>query len=244
VVRQEQFMDFLRNRTFRQTLLVRSELSPDRKLTPDRVTRLGVSGSLAPKKASPDIRSQAAEEFRAPNGGSMTTPHAITKAAAVVLADRWPRALAFPDLLSQARLMLREEGRDAMTANGAAEKVLASDVLQCYAAGLMQLHAMPSPFTTEPGERPCASALARYQIRHGATVTNLRHERVAIDQELGRILPLLDGRRRRADIGRIMTDWVAVATAAQGRVRKDGARLAGDQLAVALQQFSKLALLV
>jgi methyltransferase-like protein len=244
VVRQEQFMDFLRNRTFRQTLLVRSEMSPDRKVTPDRVKCLGVSGSLAPKRPSPDIRSSAAEQFQAANGGLLTTPHPVTKAAAVVLADRWPKALAFPELLSQARLMLGEESRDAMAASENMEEVLASDVLQCYAAGLMHLHAMPSPFATEPGERPCASPLARYQIRHGTTVTNLRHERVAIDQDLGRVLRLLDGSRRQAEIERIMTDWAAVAAAGQGRVRQDAARRVGDQLAVALQHFSKLALLI
>jgi methyltransferase-like protein len=56
VIRQEQYMDFLRNRTFRQTLLVRDGLSVDRSVTPQRVRALWASGALRPAGAAPDLR--------------------------------------------------------------------------------------------------------------------------------------------------------------------------------------------
>src|SRR5262249_60395578 len=40
VIRQEQFLDFLTNRTFRQTLLVHAELTIDRVITAERVKDL------------------------------------------------------------------------------------------------------------------------------------------------------------------------------------------------------------
>ena len=40
VVHQEQYMDFLRNRTFRQTLLVHDSVALTRNMSPQRVERL------------------------------------------------------------------------------------------------------------------------------------------------------------------------------------------------------------
>jgi methyltransferase-like protein len=244
VIRQEQFMDFLRNRTFRQTLLVHRGLPVNRTLTPERVMPLWVSGALAAVNPAPDLATEREEAFRSATGGIVKTPNPVTKAAMVVLARRWPEALAFTELLREALELLGQ--RDHHPANGAisAAETLASDLLQCHAAGLLELHAGPSRFITHPGACPKASPLARWQAARGLLqVTTLRHELASIDANLGRLLQLLDGTRDREAICRTVTDWTRAGASAT-RNRKELAAAVRERVDQALARIARSALLL
>ncbi len=226
VIRQEQFMDFLRNRSFRQTLLVREGLAVNRNLTPDRLQALWVAAALKPVNPEPEIIGTAEQAFRAPGGGMLRTPNPVTKAAMVVLARYWPAALSFAELAGKA---LAHPGIPSPEA----ESTLASDLLQCYAAGLIELHAGPSVFLTGVGDRPRASPLARWQAGRGLTrITNLRHEVVNVDRNLGRLLQRLDGRRNRDELYREVAGWARSGSPVREKV---------DQ---AIEQLARSALLV
>ncbi len=242
VIRQEQFIDFLRNNTFRQSLLVHEQRMVDRNLTPDRLASLWISGALQPVGAPTDVRSGAAQEFRSARGVSFRTAVPITKAAATVLGERWPEATAFDDLLAQARTRLGTQRAPSAAGDGE-RAALAADLLRIFAGGLFELHAMPSPFATRVGERPCASALARLQARHTTTVTNLRHESVHIDENVGRLLQLIDGTRTRDEIGRVLFDWTPVAEAGN-RPRAAPSGVMRERVGDVLQRLSKAALLL
>lgn len=231
-------MDFLRNRSFRQTLLVREGQVVNRSVPAERVMTLRVSSALRPVSAGPAPGANAVEEFRAADGGSLRTPNAITQAAMRVLAGCWPGSLAFPDLLARARAQLaRREAED--------ETTLASDLLQCYGSGLLDLHTTPDTFVTHPGDRPLAYALARLQAGRGnRQVTSLRHETVPIDDNLARLLALLDGRRSRKDIHAAVTDWVLRGPAGRGRSRKELAGPVGERVDQTLAQLASAALLL
>lgn len=243
IVRQEQFIDFLRNRTFRQTLLVHDDRAVDRKITADRVFDLWVAASLRPSTPNPDIHSDALEQFDAANGWWGRTTHSVTKAALRILADRWPEALAFADLLRDAQNLLRRK----IEARGWPDEqaiVLGTDLLKFFAAGLIELHAMPSPFTMRPGERPHASPLARHQLGHGTLVTNLRHESVNMHPNLARFTQLLDGKRSRDEVERIVTDWAIVNASVTAGARVEPSRRVREDIAQALQQLAQFALLM
>ncbi len=213
VIRHEQLMDFMRNRTFRQTLLVRNNVLVNRTLTPDRVMHLWVSADLSPLNADPVLATNAEESFRGSKGGMMTTPNPVTKAAMTVLARRWPGTLAFQDLLGEALGLLEQLGAKSAQGGLSAEMTLASDLLQCHVAELVELHAGPSPFVIQPGEHPKASPLAQWQAARGLPqVTTLRHELVNIDANTGQLLQLLNGTRNRESIYRAVTD-LALANA-------------------------------
>ncbi len=245
VIRQEQFMDFLRNRTFRQTLLVRKCLAVNRSLTPDRVMPLWVSAALRPVKPLPELHTEVEEEFRAPGGGVLKTPNPVTKAAIVLLAERWPGVLAFSDLLGKSLDRLNQERWAASESDPHAETTLASDLLQCYAAGLIELHAAAAPFVTRPGERPKVSPLARWQARQSAAqVTTLRHEIISIDQNLARLLPLLDGSRGRKEINRLVMELALANPAGKGRTRKELAGPVRERVEQMLLQIAQSALLL
>jgi len=68
----EQYMDFLRNRTFRQTLLCRQEVELKSRLSPDRLTEFYIASSALPANPHLNLNTAATDTFRAPAGKTMT----------------------------------------------------------------------------------------------------------------------------------------------------------------------------
>ena len=199
VIRQEQFMDFLTNRTFRQTLLVHADRSIERVVTAERVKDLWVSGAARPMSANPNLDEGVVEKFCTPGGMCVSTPKAITKAALVTLAARVPSAMPFSELLGAAWSRLHP-----MAAKPPAPQeyeALAGDLLHGYAARIVEFHPGRSSFSLEPGPHPRASPLARYQAERGARVTTFLHESIAIPEPIRALLPLLDGSRTLEALG-------------------------------------------
>lgn len=236
VIRQEQFMDFLRNRTFRQTLLVHADATVDRNVSPDRLGSLWIAGALQPEGPVRLAEGELAS-FRTP-AGSLRTPHAITKAAMRVMAELWPCALPIDEVFERSLKLLAADGAGLPIAPDAARPTLLSDLLQCYAAGLIELHGMASPFVVEPGERPNAHALARWQAAEGRPqLTSLRHRMVSVDENLRRLLPLLDGSRNRDDLCGVLRGWVTEG-------RQPPAAAVRQRLDQAIGQLARAGLLI
>lgn len=205
VIEMEQYMDFLRNRTFRQTLLCHQDVSIRRRLQsdPQQLSAFYVATYARPVSADPDIDSADVEKFRGPDGAVLSTDHPVTKAAMMYLDQISPRALAFDTLLEEARQRVYVKGvpePDAVTQARDAE-TLAANILKAisYSMRLVELHVDTPDFTLQAGQRPVASAVARLQAQEGsAKVASLRHERVKLDQISRYLLPYLDGNHDRA----------------------------------------------
>jgi hypothetical protein len=181
-IRREQYLDFLKGRMFRQTLLCRAERELDSTPRPEIVERLAVS-TPARARGGPDAA--GAVTFEGPTGSTLATDHPLVRAALERVADAWPAAVWVRELIP--------------TGSSEDRTALCDALLRSYAANLVQLHAHPPALTTTPGETPEASPLARHQARAGDMVTNLRHVSVRIEDDLGReLVTLLDGTRDRA----------------------------------------------
>jgi hypothetical protein len=129
----------------------------------------------------------------------MSTPNRLCKAAMIILAERWPVATKFDELEAASRERAGLPGASTDEQRGR----LASEILQCYAAGVLELHYAPSPFVPQAGERPEASALARLQAQRGTAATTLRHEHGTFHGDTLRLF-LPDGTRTRAEIAATM----------------------------------------
>jgi Predicted methyltransferase regulatory domain/Methyltransferase domain len=220
-VRREQYLDFLKGRMFRQTLLCRAELAIDRTPRPEVIERLAVSTQAEPRG---EPRADGAQAFAGPTGSTLTTDHPLVIDALKRAAGAWPAALWVRDLL----------GPDATPAD---RRALCDALLRSYAANLVVLHVHPPQAASTSYDAPRATALARHQARAGETVTNLRHASVRIEDDLGRrLVTLLDGTRDRAALAAELRTHLL----AQGRpVPADLA----DSLERSLQGLARLALL-
>jgi SAM-dependent methyltransferase len=226
VVVREQYLDFLRCRPFRQTLLCRRE--QPRQLEPllERVTRLRVAGEIHAASADIDVRSRAPEIFRGPKGAESETDQPVVKSAFVHLGSIWPECIAFDELLHHAT----PAGAD-LTPESADS--LATALIRAYAAGFIQLRAHRPPLTARPGPNPRSSALARLQLRSGNRVTTFLHTIVQIEDPLGKALvQLLDGSRDRA---MLETELAAVSNGDKS--------VTAEALETSLRGLARLALL-
>jgi len=222
VVQMEQYLDFLRNRRFRQTLLCREDVALDRRLRREAVRGLRFASSARPTVERPDVDSpDVIVEFHGRGDSRLATDHPLAKAAMLELGQAWPRQVGFDDLLRIIR-----PGPVTADETGALIDIL----LAAYTAGLVELSTHSPHFVLEPGPRPTASPVARLQLEHGSFVASLRHTSVYIEDDLGRrLLRLMDGTRTLDVLRRELeaqTSPVQVSAAALEKKMVEVARLA------------------
>ncbi len=176
-IRKQQYLDFVKCRRFRQTLLCRAGVPLEDPPDPQRVITLWADCAVQPVGNREDE-----QEFRAPGGASIRTKLPLAKAAMHHLGGAWPRAVSFEELLTSAP----------------DRKFLRHLLLRLYESGMVELHASPSPFSTEVSDRPRAFSLARFHARRGSIIPTLRHSTVEVQDPLARrLIELLDGTRDR-----------------------------------------------
>jgi methyltransferase-like protein/SAM-dependent methyltransferase len=204
----EQYMDFLRNRGFRQTLLCRSEERIDRSGVSSKLARLAIASSVAPEGEQVDLHSTDQTVY-VRRKASLSTNNPMLRAAFRELRARWPIPIPFPELASIAKSVV--SGQPAAvdaTMPGSQGEQLAESMLRCFESSLVDLHIGPTTYTVRLSERPNASAYARHQAISSPQVTNRRHETVMLDDLQRQILIALDGTRTTDQIIELVTELV------------------------------------
>ena len=199
LIQMEQYVDFLRNRIFRQTLLCHGGQPVDRELRPAALEALWIASPLIPVEQNVAVRSAAPLKFSHPGTKqSLTTTTPFMKAALMCLAENWPTGLAFGELMAQATA--RTYAGEVHSAERWARDAdhLGRSLFECYLSEMIEFHAAAPRFTTKLPERPSASKVARVQAEAGnKAITNLRHESGLLDDVDLHVLRLLDGARDR-----------------------------------------------
>lgn len=216
---QEQYFDFLVNRSFRRTLLVHESAVPDRTMQPERMRRLHAATSARPVSSEPDLRPGVPETFENEKGKPFASSHPAAKGVLVALAEAWPRSVSFDAL----RVQLRD-----------ADDALIADLLwSLYWSGVAELHVEPPHCADAIGDKPRASKLARLQASRGPMVTNLRRRVLKIDDPVAKFLLLqLDGTRDRAALVRLLD---AEASAGRLDITAGGDRVDPQRIPMVLQ---------
>ncbi len=197
-IQLEQYMDFVRNRMFRQTLLCREDAAIDRNGSPERLLDMYVASSAKPDVPIENFATPESVTFRRP-GSSLTTSEPLVKAAMVTLLEAWPACISFDDLLTCAIERLAPGPVLLGTDRYRQEAMrIAQPLLSCYSTGHVDLYCEQHPFSTKVDQYPVASSLARWQASRSNTVTTLAHSTTQLNDLERRLLPLLDGNCDRA----------------------------------------------
>ena len=217
-VATEQYMDFLRNRAFRETLLVHGRNTPNWQVRAERVQRLHVASAARPAEEGPaEVASDVAVKYRSPSGLVMSTTRPLLKAAMQALAEAWPGTLPFAELLARSRAAAGLT--DPATAEADAGNLAGGLVDSYLGSEMVELHGAPVVVTPTPGERPVAIPSARVRAEEGRAVASRRHELVRLGDLERCLLTLLDGTRDRAAL---VEECVAAAAAGRLRLDRDG----------------------
>ncbi|WP_332684590.1 methyltransferase domain-containing protein [Bosea sp. (in: a-proteobacteria)] len=238
-LRQEQSLDLLIGRSFRQTLLCRSDVALHR----------GFSRfALAPYHLAANVREADEKDERPGVGGflfgddvRLAVDLDTAKAALRALGQAWPGSLSHSELVATA---LRA-ARDSLGPDTEREIARLNEALTAiYRAGLLEIQLEPHRLTTTVSERPVASLLARRQAQSGNEVTDLRHRAVALDGVVVRkFISLLDGTRTAPMLLAAMNDFLAEAHASGRAVAGLPQRATAEEVETHLRDVARLGLL-
>ncbi len=226
-IQAEQYMDFLRNRMFRETLLCLDRVNPNWAVNPESLRVLHVASGARPVDAQgqpltagvPVTDEASNVSYRSATGMSMATTRPLLKAVMQVLNTAFPATVPFDLLRKESRALLGGDGTDPKQV-AEDTNVIAVGLLNCYmGSDLIELHGMPITFAKSAGEKPTALVIARAQASRSAVVTNRRHEVVRLNDLDKHLVPLLDGTRDKAAI---VVELIKVAQTGALNVQKDG----------------------
>ncbi len=253
MIAMEQYMDFLRNRTFRMTLLVHNDRVLNRNINPLVLRTMWFGTSARPVNEKVDVRAGVTEHFHV-SKAVVNADSPLVKAVLLSLHAASPQYLHFTELISALRNLLYGpvSGIQDSAKVFEEEVVICDQLLILLSRGLIECLTFPhSPISSVLPEKPRLTALARYQaLNYPRHVTNLRHQSIKFDSFARHAMSLMDGTRNTRDIIRGMAEKSsegAITVTNHGRSITDVDEiegLIGPRVAACIEQFPKLAMVL
>ena len=204
----EQYLDFLRNRTFRRTLLCHRDVKLNRQIGPEQLSGMYISCALQPSGDNRILSDRSEVAFQLGNGPTVTVSKPSLKATLSGLARISPDPVLFNSLPALANNELgtirvrdaENHRRDLREIGGMLIEMLAKD--------LITLRTRPLRYATAPGDSPRVSPLIKLQTGTQTNVTTLAHGMLQLSDLSQRLIPLLDGEHDRTALRDHLRDLV------------------------------------
>jgi len=195
LVLQGQYLDFVHNTRYRETLLCRKDSAISRDLTSARLRGLHVSSLMASEPGLEGIAQGWPAEVATTRGDTITFSNPILR---LLLRRVWHHGITAPtveQLAGEVASDLESLGLEGPTGE-ALEQHVREQLLRAYFACAVRLSLRGRPIATALPERP---ATGRYQRHLAATrharIPNLANFSYAAVPELYDLLPAMDGTR-------------------------------------------------
>jgi methyltransferase-like protein len=223
LVEMEQYLDFLKFRTFRRTLLCHQGLEINRTFSPKTIYNLHLQSRARIVTEKPEDLPENLDQFRGMDGANFTTDHPLTIEAFKHLRYIFPMAISFIDLIKECLKSVTLEKGESIDEHAA---LVAANFLRAYSYSdnLVEFHLHPAEVFVEISEKPEASMIARWQLDHMVKVTNMRHERVELDDFSRCLLRHLDGTNDHEELMDLLSD-----DRQEGRFDLEGADINGAE---------------
>jgi methyltransferase-like protein len=223
----EQYLDFVADRTFRESLLVHAERAPQIRYNPhhSRYRRLHIAARVPPADGQTRL-DHSRQDYLYSDGATLFTNDPGIKAALDALTARWPWTLSWQELVDAVRARLVSAGFNP------------SDKLSDHIDGLAEVLILQGqarfrldPVLPEPAQAPLrldetARRMAELTRRESdASTFNLWHETLILSPVDRHLLPLLDGTRDRSALVEAL---LAIDRENPIRIERDGKQVSGE----------------
>jgi SAM-dependent methyltransferase len=189
----EQHLDFLRNRTFRCSLLVRADQPLNPQLDPTALRACAFGSPLAPPTGVPPLAANIRVRFGGDDARAFETRDPLVKAIFTTLGSVWPRRVPFAELLDSTRSLL---ALAQVPVPADHEHALLARLLEaCGRRSVDFLRGSPVELADAAGCAPRAELLTRLMAARRAPVANTWHESQPLDAAQRALLATLDGTR-------------------------------------------------
>jgi SAM-dependent methyltransferase len=193
----QQYLDFINLRFFRQTILSRAGVPLTAPVEPRWLRGLWARARARLEDPQANLEDHEPVMFNLEEDIKLSLDHPLLKQALVRIGAHFPQAVAIADLPDDPDI---DKG-----------------LMQLFAVGRLELETGPTPAVLSPGERPLACPLARLQAASSSPrVTSILHRSVTLQDETARaFLTLLDGTRDRQALVQELRDRGAPVTLEQ-----------------------------
>ena len=197
----EQYMDFLRNRMFRSTLLCHADSKLDRSVDPARLSGLEVTSNITLKE---QLGKKDNTIFLNLHGDELTVNDPITVELFTQVASLGRKSKPCDELIESVVKVLSSkfEIKDAEVVKSDIGRVL----LNGYFKKMVDLIVGPLSVRHAASINPEALPLARWQASNGLKVSSPRLDMIDADQFVGKFITLCDGTRDRAALIEAMAE--------------------------------------
>jgi methyltransferase-like protein/2-polyprenyl-3-methyl-5-hydroxy-6-metoxy-1,4-benzoquinol methylase len=223
----EQYLDFVLNRMFRQSLLIHAERVPQIRYEPDRrrFDRLHVAAWVPPVEG-PTRLDNSRQEYLESDGATLFTNDPGIKAALDALCDRWPATLSRRELVDAAHTRLVGAGLNpGDTLPDHVDDLIGVLILQ-GAARVRLAPVAPGPVSATLRLDETARLMAELSRNDAdASTFNLWHETLILSPVDRHLLPLLDGTR---DRDALVEELLTLATETALPIEHDGKQPSTD----------------
>ncbi len=195
MLEREQTIDYLCNRTFRQSLICRADSSATIGTEPnsDAINDLYLSTEVScfDTEDAPlsSILPEGEMRIANPDGATATLRGPATMAAMLRLSQLRPASESFTQLWEHVLATVP----DCEDSN-ATRTVLREELLQLAQVAMVRFSAGPLPLTHGVSNQPQASRLARWQAERGDVVTSQLHQAIRLDEATREMIGLCDGK--------------------------------------------------
>ena len=233
ILRQEQYMDFVRNRRFRSSIICSAATTVNRNLRQEAIHNFYLSSSFKPDEA--DVKTETTDARFCDRGGNVVfTAHNKEVAVLFTELSESLRPIKSADMIDMAVKNLDSADREALRA------IIEEFGLQLALKGLISLNADAGNYISHVSQMPEASRLARYQAPLYGWATNARHEKVGHDLFTRILIGHVDGSNSLDDLSDIMAEQIDKGALA---VQADGNDIAdAEQRRIATRQLTENAL--
>ena len=192
--KQEQYMDFLRNRMFRCSLLCHADISLSRGLHHSTMKKFYISLTSMPEPDSLESFQDGTTRLTLKKG-SLAAKSKLGRATIEELVSSWPRAVTIEEMYC-ASLAKGEDDHQPCSKKEELDSI-AKGVMEAFASGVLDISVHPPKVVGTISDRPEVSPWVRKLAEHEYTVTDQLHEHSTLD-DFSRFLALrLDGRHDR-----------------------------------------------
>lgn len=191
----EQYMDFVRNRTFRSTLLCHPNSALSRNLSPEKLEGLSVSSLISLKQP---FENGNPAVFACAGGVELSANDPLTAEVFSMIAKQGRQARSISEMLDAEIPALIKKLRPNDKAGFRA--AIGQIILKGYLKKLVDLTLGPVATLKASSPNPEAFPLARWQAANGLRLSTNRLEMLNADSFVAKVVTLADGSRDRAGL--------------------------------------------
>ncbi len=223
IVKAEQYMDFIRNRRFRSTLLCHADMDIKRNIDVNAIAQFHLTTLAFPdKEVTPvEIEEGAPLTFSAGNA-TLKTRSRISKTAMLILAECSSQPLAYEALCNETLLRtgvhhmeyIREQLNEDL------------NLIHLLFAGIIHISSSKGPYVITVSAKPEVTRMARYQAGKSDIVTNQRHEPTLLNSAEQVLIRYLNGQN---DTGKLIEKLSSHISSGELRLELDGRKIPASE---------------